>query len=70
MRIAREINDSRPKRVTDKILAAAGRLHKPTIAILGLAYKADTADLRNSPAVSIIQQIIGMKEILVVEPHL
>lgn len=70
MRMAREINDSRPKRVADKILAAAGRLHEPTIAILGLAYKADTADLRNSPALSIIQQITGMKEILVVEPHL
>ena len=44
----------------------------PTIACLGLAYKADVGDLRESPAIAVIERSAGRPApagFLVVEPH-
>ena len=71
IRTAREVNDSKPKFVLDKITAIASALINPTIACLGLAYKADTDDLRESPAVEIAHQLssFSTSTLLVVEPN-
>lgn len=73
IRTARAVNDSRPAQVADQIVAAARRFSSPRVACLGLAFKPDVADLRNSPAISVVQRVaatLGDAEILVAEPHI
>ena len=79
IRTAREVNDSKADWVLGKIdQAVAGALANGTaadnirIACLGLAYKADVDDLRESPALSIVQALAQKYpgRIAVVEPHI
>lgn len=70
MRTAREVNDSKPDYVVAQVLE---RMPAPaTVACFGLAYKADTDDLRESPAVDVVDRLatIATGEILVVEPNI
>ncbi|NIJ11424.1 UDP-N-acetyl-D-mannosaminuronic acid dehydrogenase [Saccharomonospora amisosensis] len=72
MRLAREINDGKPLHVAEQLVAAAGRLREPRIACLGLAFKADVGDLRESPALRIVREVATAAEDAVVdavEPH-
>lgn len=71
IRTAREVNNAKPHWVVEKVKAAASNLKRPVIACLGLAYKADIDDLRESPAMEIVEQLSreGVGELLVVEPH-
>ena len=71
IRAAREINDSKPDFVVKKILQRAGDLKQPVIACLGLSYKPDVDDLRESPAIEVVEKLAhsGVGKILVVEPH-
>jgi UDP-N-acetyl-D-mannosaminuronic acid dehydrogenase len=71
MRASREVNDSMPERVTRKVIAAADRFRDPKIACLGLSYKANIDDMRESPALHVVESLAAAKagEILVVEPH-
>lgn len=59
-RSAREINDSKPHYVIDKVKAAADQFKRPAIACLGLAFKADIADLRESPALEVVIDTRGI----------
>ncbi len=72
MRAARGVNDGKPAHVAARILAAAAEIPAPRIACLGLSYKADIDDLRESPAVEIVRILAakGTADILVVEPHI
>ena len=71
IRTARDVNDSKPDHVVGKIVEAASTVAEPVIACLGLAFKADIDDLRESPAVEIVQQLAHRRigRLLVVEPH-
>ena len=72
MRIAREVNDSKPHHVARQIVDKAGRFVSPTIACLGLAFKANVDDLRESPAVDIVEELarhLPEVGILVAEPY-
>ena len=71
IRTARQVNDARPAEIVGKVMNAAARLLKPRIACLGLSYKADIDDMRESPAVKIVRLLAEKTpgEILVVEPH-
>ena len=51
---SRKVNDSQPHYVLDLIQRAMGSLKGRRIAALGLAYKPDVDDLRESPAVEIV----------------
>ena len=51
---ARQVNDSQPHFVLDLVKKALGPLAGKKIAALGLAYKPDVDDLRESPAVEVI----------------
>lgn len=72
IRIAREVNDSKPHLVIDKVRAAAERFRSPRIACLGLSFKADIDDLRESPSVEIVQHLVQEKlgDLMIVEPHI
>ena len=50
IRTARTVNDSKPGFVVDKVVEAADQFKQPVIACLGLAFKANIDDLRESPA--------------------
>jgi UDP-N-acetyl-D-mannosaminuronic acid dehydrogenase len=69
---ARLVNDSKPEWVINKIKTKAEKFKKPVIGCLGLAFKADVDDLRESPAVEIVRHIIKDKvgEVLISEPNL
>jgi UDP-N-acetyl-D-mannosaminuronic acid dehydrogenase len=51
---SRQVNDSQPHYVLDLIQRAMGSLKGRKIAALGLAYKPDVDDLRESPAVEVV----------------
>jgi UDP-N-acetyl-D-mannosaminuronic acid dehydrogenase len=72
IRAARDVNDHKPAHVAGQIVATSRRFREPTIACLGLAFKADVGDLRESPAVDIVQRVAAALpdvSILAVEPH-
>jgi UDP-N-acetyl-D-mannosaminuronic acid dehydrogenase len=76
IQMAREVNDAKPLFVLNKINQAVQVIGKDTselsIACLGLAFKPDTDDLRESPALSIAQKIesINFGSIFLVEPNI
>jgi UDP-N-acetyl-D-mannosaminuronic acid dehydrogenase len=72
IRQARLTNDAKPYYVIEQITKAADQFKKPVIACLGLAFKADIDDLRESPAVQIVQQLAdsNIGDILAVEPNI
>lgn len=69
MEAARRVNDGKPRYVAEKVLGMA----RPgdTITCLGLTYKPDTDDLRESPAVEVISQIAQRHQgtVLAVDPN-
>lgn len=56
---ARTVNDRMPGYVVDKLLRAIEGTRDPTVAVLGVAYKGNTADVRNSPGLEIARQLDG-----------
>ena len=71
IRTARETNDGKPLYVISKIKDAVKDIKNPTIACLGLAFKPDIDDLRESPALEITKMLSDNVEfnILAVEPN-
>jgi UDP-N-acetyl-D-mannosaminuronic acid dehydrogenase len=69
---ARQINDQKPYQVVTKILEASQSYPQPIIACLGLTYKANVSDIRQSPALTIVTELAKTltSPILVIEPHL
>jgi len=72
IRTAREVNDAKPQWVLAQVRKQADRFKNPVIGCLGLAFKADVDDLRESPALDLVQQLEreSIGEILVCEPNL
>lgn len=70
---ARAINDGMPAHVADQMAETCLRFREPRIACLGLTFKADVSDLRESPAVEIVRRVatsLPNGAVLVVEPHI
>ncbi|OGT39892.1 MAG: UDP-N-acetyl-D-mannosaminuronic acid dehydrogenase [Gammaproteobacteria bacterium RIFCSPHIGHO2_12_FULL_36_30] len=72
IRTAREVNDYKARYVLQNVLKIASTLQQPTIACLGISFKKDVDDLRESPALMIVNQLAEKTsgKILVVEPHI
>jgi UDP-N-acetyl-D-mannosaminuronic acid dehydrogenase len=70
IRTAREVNDSQPFTVLDLARNALGSLDGKRIAVLGLAYKANVDDLRESPAVEIVETLVQYRaSVIACEPY-
>lgn len=76
IRQAREVNVYKQLYVQEKVLRIAGELaqklgRKPVVAAMGLAFKPDIDDLRESPALEIAHHLSGQSsvDLLCVEPH-
>ena len=71
IRAARTINDSKPDWVVEKIKDRADSLNTNKIACLGMAFKPDIDDLRESPAMEVINSLIKQGyEVSCVEPNI
>jgi UDP-N-acetyl-D-mannosaminuronic acid dehydrogenase len=54
---ARKVNDAQPRFVVEKVKQTIGPLKNKKIAALGLAYKPEVDDLRESPAVDVVRAL-------------
>jgi UDP-N-acetyl-D-mannosaminuronic acid dehydrogenase len=72
IRTAREVNDSKPEHVLAKVRTIAQRFKEPVIACLGLAFKPDIDDLRESPALHIAERLADQQlgQLAIVEPYI
>ncbi len=80
IRTARQVNDSKPDWVMDQVRlqladclnTTSRRAAEITIACFGLAFKADIDDLRESPALNVVQMISQWHQgrVLAVEPNI
>ena len=73
IRTAREVNDSKPELVLEKVLEKADKFKNPTVAALGIAFKANIDDLRESPSKDIAVALtdrLSDGTVLVVEPNI
>jgi UDPglucose 6-dehydrogenase len=63
-------NDSAHKRVADRVAEAlGGSLSGKTIAVLGLTFKANTDDTRESPAIAVIEHLVkGGAKVVAYDP--
>lgn len=77
MQAARGVNDGKPAWVVEKTLAAVAALGKrdAVVACLGLAYKPNVDDLRESPSIEVVRGLVKLSaaqgfRVVVSEPHL
>ncbi|GAA2015653.1 UDP-N-acetyl-D-mannosamine dehydrogenase [Brevibacterium samyangense] len=73
IRSAREVNDAKPEFVLDRVIPQAQKFKAPRIAALGLAFKPDIDDLRESPALDITAELarrVPEAQVLAVEPNI
>lgn len=73
IRTAREVNDGKPGWVIEKVKSKADRFKTPVVACLGLAFKPDIDDLRESPAMDIVERLsseLPGAKLLVSEPNI
>jgi len=57
LRAVMEINDERPDVLVELVERAAGNLRAKRVTVLGLAFKPDTDDVRESPAIPIVERL-------------
>lgn len=75
IRTAREVNDGKPAYVLGNVQSAIAGVTaagvRPTVGVLGLAFKPDVDDFRESPALQIAEAIASWNncELMVSEPH-
>jgi len=72
VKMARDVNDGKPQWVINKVVDAMEGLESPVVAALGIAFKNDIDDLRESPSLNIVRQLAEENpkaDIRVVEPN-
>mgnify|MGYP001323977854 CR=1 FL=1 len=75
-RISCEVNDKKTKWVTNEIISNANQFLKsknrePVIGIFGITFKSDVDDIRESPAIKIVESLFkNGNDLLICEPNL
>ena len=70
IRNARQVNDRQPSRVVASVRSVLGAVKGRKIAALGMSYKADVDDLRESTAISVVRELVSEgAEVSVFEPY-
>lgn len=64
LRAVHEVNENQPRQVIALARTALGGLKGKTIAILGVAFKKDTDDIREAPSIKVIRQLISNQAIV------
>lgn len=73
IRTARQVNDSKSRFVLEKIIRESDDFETPSIAVLGITFKPDVSDLRQSPSLDIVDQLSDSRpnaQIKIVEPNI
>lgn len=72
IRTARQVNDSKIDYVIAQVKAMATRFEQPVISCMVLTFKPDVDDLRESPALGIVETLAQEKvgRLLIVEPNI
>lgn len=71
IRMARVVNDDKPHRISERVIGLADRFKNAVVACYGVTYKPDVDDLRESPALEIVETLAKVEglQILVCEPN-
>lgn len=71
IRLGREVNKNKAQWVVERVLDRAGRFRSPVVACLGIAYKPNIDDLRESPSLEIARSLTERVEgeVIVVDPN-
>ncbi len=68
--LAREINDGAPKRVVDLVMKSIKNISNPKVGVLGVAYKRNVGDSRETPATPIIEGLLKKNlEVKITDPY-
>ncbi|MEC7987806.1 MAG: nucleotide sugar dehydrogenase, partial [Myxococcota bacterium] len=73
IRNAREVNEGKPDWVIQRTLQHAQKLKQPKVGCLGLSYKPNIDDLRESPALHIARELVTQlppNSVFACEPHI
>lgn len=71
IKLSRDINNSMPDFVVEQVEKLTAELAKPTIALCGLTYKGNIDDIRESPALEVVEKLMQNPryEIRIHDPH-
>jgi len=70
IRLSREINDSQPQFVVSVIEEMIKGISNPKVTVLGVAYKGNVDDTRESPAIAIIRSLEAAGcQVVIMDPH-
>ena len=71
IRTAREVNDAKPQWVINKVRCKAARFKDPVIGCLGITFKSNIDDMRESPAMDIIKELLHAEigTVMVCDPN-
>lgn len=71
IRTAREVNDAKPDWVIEKVRTKAERFRDPVIGCLGLTFKANIDDMRESPSMDIVKRLLnaGIGTVMACDPN-
>jgi UDP-N-acetyl-D-glucosamine dehydrogenase len=72
--LANDVNEHMPQHIARRVTSALNRDRKPvngsTIVVLGISYKPNVGDARESPALPLIELLVGLDALVVaVDPH-
>ncbi|MBL4941078.1 MAG: UDP-N-acetyl-D-mannosamine dehydrogenase [Colwellia sp.] len=71
VRTAREVNDYKPQWVVEQIIKKCNKQNTKKVVCMGIAFKPDIDDLRESPALAITEKLAKLGyEVTVVEPNI